>query len=109
MNYSPIIVALFAIAGVIVAWALVNTVKKKLVDRKFGGHISGGRGGDITLRMGNRTACAEYEPGAAIDFIVYRSSIKWQNGEQLSSLEIESFKKLVSHWIHTRGNTVAFE
>jgi hypothetical protein len=95
-----------AIFAALALWIVARMWKRAFADRRFGASVNGGRSGTITIQSAGRPARANYEVGATVYFLVYRSSLAWASGEPLSAAERTDMVHTLRRWAKERGSTI---
>jgi hypothetical protein len=89
-----------------VLWVSYRILKRRRIDRRFGGRISGGRSGTLLFSCGDRIGKAEYEVGSTVDYIVYSSSIGWENEKSPTVEEQKTIIGALRTWMLARGSSM---
>ena len=90
---------------VVIVWLGYRSIRRTKADRKYDGQVSGGRSGNISLEVNGKRAIAEYEVGFDVDFIVYKSSLAWDNGSPFGSQDFSDFRSAMISWCQSRGSS----
>ena len=87
------------------AWLWIRAKRHDRADREYDAQVTGSRSGTIKIAVDGRKVNSEFEMGKSVDFIIYRSSLTWENGSPLKPGELEDFRSAVDAWCRSRGSS----
>lgn len=90
------------------AWLWIRAKRQDRADREYDAQVTGSRSGTIKIAVDGRKVNSEFEMGKSVDFIIYRSSLTWENGSPLKQDEVENFRSAVDAWCRSRGSSFEF-